>query len=127
MGDLKEIKLSINSHESDGEHLSQLTTLLRDELEQLDIEKITVPSHASQPEGAKSGDVFSWGLLLLTLAASGGVLTTLITALKSWVLRQNECNIKIELDGDVLEIKGVDSEEQQRIIERWLARHPMGD
>lgn len=127
MGDLKEIKLSINSHESDGEHLLQLTTLLRDELEQLDIEKITTPSHTSQPEGAKSGDVFSWGLLLLTLAASGGVLTTLITTLKSWVLRQNECGIKIELDGDVLEIKGVDSEEQRRIIERWLARHPMGD
>lgn len=127
MGNLKEIKLSINSHKSDDEHLLQLTMLLRDELEQLDIEKITTPSHASQPEGAKSGDVFSWGLLLLTLAASGGVLSTLITALKSWVLRQNECSVKIEIDGDVLEIKGVDSEEQRRIIERWLALHPMGD
>jgi hypothetical protein len=123
----KKIKLFIDSQESDDERLLELTTNLHEELEQLDVETIRTPTQSSLQEGAKSGDVVTWGQLLLTLAASGGVLTSVIATLKAWLLRQTKCSIKVEMDGDVLEIKGVDSEDQRRIIDQWLARHPLED
>lgn len=127
MRNQKEVKLFIASQDSDDERLMELTTNLLEELEQLDVETIGTPTQTSVQKGAKSGDVVYWGQLFLTLAASGGVLTSVIATAKAWLLRQTECSIKVEMDGDVLEIKGVDSEDQRRIIDQWLARHPLED
>ncbi len=127
MIDLMKLKLSIDSLDSDNEDLQELTILLRDELGNLEIEKIVSPSDVSQPNGTKSPDAISWGQLLITLAASGGVLTTLISAINAWVLRQSDCMIKMELDGDTIELNGIDSKVQKKLIDDFLARHPMED
>jgi hypothetical protein len=31
--------------------------------------------------------------------------------------------VRIELDGDVLEVSGVSSEERQRLVDAWIERH----
>ena len=125
MADQHEVKLVIASQDADDELLADLTTNLRDELEQLNVENIQLPVQSNHPQGAKSGDAFTWGQLLLTLAASGGVLTSIIATIKAWLLRQTRCSIRVEMDGDTLEITGVDSEDQRKIIDQWLARHPL--
>ncbi len=66
-----------------------------------------------------------WNTLLVTLAASGGVLTTLITAVQGWVKSRQEVSVTITLDGDTLTIdgRGPYSEKQQAAIDTFLARH----
>ncbi len=106
----------------DKEELEMATLRLRNELLDLDVEKVDLLKTGDVPEGAK-GDPVSWGTLLLTLDASGGVITTLINSAQSWLTRNDRKSITLEINGDKLDIKGVSTDEQTRLINEWLSRH----
>lgn len=99
---------------------------LREELLELDIEQVDFVSAEEAPPLSKGDPAFTWGTLLLTLAASGGVLTTLINLLNMWLTRHDRRRIVLEMNGDKLEITGVSSDEQQRLIDIWLIRNGKG-
>jgi hypothetical protein len=88
-----------------------------------DIEAIDLVHAGEIPERAKASASVDWGTLLVTLAASGGVLTMLANMLQSWLTRYDRHSVTLEIDGDKLEVKGISSEEQQRLIDAWLSRH----
>lgn len=127
MGGVSDIKLKIDAGpDGDDEDLERLTENLRNELLELEIESAELSRDGVVPAHSKVVDPISWGTILLTLAASGGVLTTLIQAVQSW-LNRNELNtISLEIDGDKLELKGVSSQQQSQLIEAWLKRHEGG-
>ena len=108
--------------DADAEELAELTRQLREDLLQLDVEAVDLVSGGKAPAGTKAVDPVTAGTLLLTLAASGGVLTTLINALQSWLTRHERRGVTLEIGGDKLEVTGISSEEQQRLIEAWLSR-----
>ncbi len=121
---MRQATLTLNpGREADGEELERLTRQLRSELLELDVEAVEIPRGGKAPRKAKAGDAITWGSLLLTLAASGGVLTTLIQVLQSWLTRHEQRSLTLEIDGDRLEITGVSSKEQRRLVEAWLHRH----
>lgn len=109
--------------ETDAEGLAESTRQLRSELLELDVESADFVAAGPAPRRAKAGLPIDWGKLILTFAASGGVLTTLINVLQSWISRRRECSIVLEIDGDRLEITGTPTKEQQRLIDLWLSRH----
>ena len=109
--------------EVDPEYLAKLTEQLRNDLLEIDVEDVALPSAEKSPEGSK-GDAVTWGQLVIALAASGGVFTTMITLLQSWVTRHERHTLTLEMDGDKLEIAGISSKEQKRLIDEWLNRHP---
>ncbi len=118
-----ELKLVVDiGPEADKEELETNTLQLRDELMDLDVENVDLVCSGDVPANAKAGDPISWGTLLLTLAASGGVITTLINSVQSWLIRNDRKSITLELDGDKLDLKGVSTEEQKRLINEWLKR-----
>lgn len=121
---IRQATLTLNAgREVEDEELEQLTQQLRRELLELDVEAVELLRSGKAPSKAKAGDAITWGSLLLTLAASGGVLTTLIQVLQSWLTRHEQRSLTLEIDGDRLEITGVSSKEQERLIEAWLGRH----
>lgn len=121
------VKLSFEvGQDVDIEEKESLTRQLRDELIDLDVEAVDYVSGGKVPARAKAGDPITWGALLLALAASGGVFTTLISAVQSWLTRNNQRSITLEIDGDRLELQGVSSQEQQRLTDAWLSRHVKG-
>ena len=109
--------------ETDAEELAELTRQLREDLMELSVEAVDLVRAGKAPEGAKAGDPVAWGTLLVTLAASGGVLTTLISALQSWLTRHERRSVTLEIGGDKLEMTGISSEGQQRLIDAWISRH----
>ncbi len=118
-----QLMLNINAGpETDEEELAELTQQLRKELLELDVEAVGVRA-GEAPERAKAGDSVTWGALLVALVASGGVLTTLINTLQSWLTRHERNSVTLEIGGDKLEVTGISSEEQQRLINAWLSRH----
>lgn len=120
------IQLLINldaGPEADVKELAELTKRLQRELLKLDIEAVDFASAAEVPVRAKSGEPVTWGMLLLTLAAAGGVLTTIINVLQDWLTRQEKRSLTLEIGGDKLQVTGISSEEQQRLINAWLSRH----
>lgn len=109
--------------DTDAEDLERLTRQLRNELSELDVQANFVTGGPA-PANTKAGDVIEWGTLLLTLAASGGVITTLINAIQTWLTNRNQpATVTVEMGGDKLQITGNPSAEQQRIIEAFLQRH----
>lgn len=118
------LKLQFESRATDdAEDLERLTLQLNDELMALDVEAVDLARTEKTPDKAKSPTAIDLGTLLLTLAASGGVITTLINVLKSWLNRHERRSITLEIGGDKLEVTGVSSEEQQKLIDAWINRH----
>ena len=109
--------------DTDAEDLERLTRQLRDELSELDVQANFVTGGPA-PANTKAGDVIEWGTLLLTLAASGGVITTLINAIQAWLTNRNQpATVTVEMGGDKIQITGNPSSEQQRLVEAFLHRH----
>lgn len=121
------VKLTVKQeigHEIESNELEFLSQQLRKELMDLDVAYVDHISTSNSDEKTKVGPAFHWGELLIALAASGGVLHALIAFLREWsLLRQNKTIIKLELDGDKIEVAGNPSNEQQRLIDAWLERH----
>ena len=109
--------------DTDAEDLERLTRQLRDELSELDVQADLVTG-GSAPANTKAGDVIEWGTLLLTLAASGGVITALINAILTWLTNRNQsATITIEIGGEKLQITGNPSPEQQQLVKAFWQRH----
>lgn len=109
--------------DTDTEDLERLTRQLREELSELDVQ-VDLMTGGPAPTNAKAGDVIEWGTLLLTLAASGGVITTLINAIQTWLTNRNQpAAVTVEMGSDKLLITGNPTDKQQRIIEAFLHRN----
>ena len=108
--------------DGDAEEIAEATLLLRRELLDLDLHAVQPPGAGEPPPGARGVDVGALGALLVHLADSQ-VLASVVAAVLSWLGASSRRSIKLELDGDVLELKGLSSKEQRRLTDEWLARH----
>ena len=105
---------------ADDEETAALVARLREELVAGELDAVAAPAEA--PPGAKGvgGDL---GSALVVLAASGGVLTTLVGTVQAWLLRNADSRIVLEVAGDRLELTGATDDERRRALDNWLARH----
>jgi hypothetical protein len=119
-----QLRLTLNAEpETDSEELEKLTRQLQEELLELDVQAVDWMTGRPLPAKAKAGDPISWGMLLLTLAASGGVFTALISVLQAWLTRHERRSVTLEIEGDKLQVTGITSTKQQQLIDAWLNRH----
>jgi hypothetical protein len=102
---------------------AELSYDLRDELMQLDVDDVRFEDEGAPPALAKSGGVLPAGRLAVTVAKSAKSLASAITAVAAWVARVGARSVRIEMDGDVLEVTGVSSADQHALIEAWIERH----
>ena len=116
------LRLDAGTDASD-EELDRLTGRLRDELLELDVEAVRRRSAGDAPEGARGIDPEALGHLLVTLGAAPATLRAVVGAVKAWLARSAARSVKLELDGDVIEVSGVSGADQQRLIELWIERH----
>lgn len=116
--------IRIEQPTEENEELEQSTQQLREELLDLNIDSVATVKSGPTPQGSKAGEeMITWGSLLVSLAASGGVLPSLIGTVQSWLSRRENQKISMQIDGDKLEVTGVSSEEQRRLIDIWVRRH----
>jgi len=108
--------------DDDTEEVAEATLQLRRELLDLDVEAVEVPRAGEPPPGTRAVELAALGALVVTLAESQ-LLTPVVAAVRSWLAGQPQRSIKLELDGDVLELTGLSSTEQRRLADEWLRRH----
>ena len=104
------------------EEVAEATRRLRRELLELDVEAVEPATAGEAPPGTRGVELAALGALVVTLAKSQ-VLAGILAAVRSWLAGQQQRSVKLELDGDVLELTGVSSAEQRRLAEEWLRRH----
>jgi hypothetical protein len=122
-------ELSVELHagpDTDAEELTQLTGRLRAELLDLDVDAVRQPALGEAPVDAKGASLLAAAELVVGLVASPEVLTSIIAGIRSWLGRNRGRGVKLTLNGDALEVTGVSSAEQDRLIELWLTRHATG-
>jgi hypothetical protein len=112
--------------DTDAEELAQLADRLRAELLDLDVEAVRQPARGEAPEDAKGAGLLAAGKLVVGLVASPEVLASIIAGIRSWLGRNRGRSAKLTLDGDALEVSGVSSAEQERLIDLWVSRHATG-
>jgi hypothetical protein len=109
--------------EADAEELAELAVDLREQLLELDIERADRVAAGQAPPGTRAGEIFVAGALTVMLAMSQKLLTALTETVQSWVSRSGGRSVKLELDGDVLEVTGITRRDQRELIQVWIDRH----
>jgi hypothetical protein len=109
--------------DTDLEELAELTRRLRAELLDLDVDAVESMTTGDAPAGAKGVELLALGGLVVRFALQHEVLTSIVNGVRSWLHRQSARSVKLTLDGDSLEVTGMSSEEQDRLVELWVARH----
>jgi len=108
--------------DADAEAVAEATRQLRRELLELDVDSVENLRSEDPPPGSRAVDVSALGALVVTIAQTP-MLGEIVETVRSWLSRSRQGTIKLELNGDVLELTGISSDEQRRLTDEWLRRH----
>lgn len=124
MGDARRLAVQILATRDDQpDDVDRLTQTLRDELLELDVDAVDPLDEPDPPAGAKGlGVLAGW---LAVQCGSPEVLQAVTSALGAWAGRARR-TVKVSFGPDVLEVTGVTSAQQEKIIEAWLERQSAG-
>src|SRR6266498_2527406 len=89
---------------------------------ELAVEAVEQPRAGQPPPGTRAVELAALGALAVTVTQSG-LLSPVVAAVRAWLAGAPQRSIKLELDGDVLELTGLSSNEQRRLTDEWLRRH----
>lgn len=122
-GDLVHVRLAMA--DADPEELETGVRQLMAELRELDDVSAAPATQSARPVGSRAGEVLAIGELLVTLLSSPA-LPAVLTAIEAWLdrsLHRGDRTIRVQLDGDSLELGRVTHEEADRLITAFVARH----
>jgi len=122
-GNQIEVRVGLAGGDLDGEALAECAAMLSQELADLDVDEVASLSTGAAPPGAKGVELLAVGALVVKLARSTKVLSQVVDTMRDWLRRNHADSIRLEIDGDVLEIKGVSQEERKTLIDAWVGRH----
>jgi hypothetical protein len=99
------------------ESLIRLRQELLDHASVVDVRAVSpIPS----PVGSKAADGLMAALSVTVLHPS--VLPIVMDVVRVWAVRRDR-TVRVEVDGDFLELTGVTSAQQQEVLDAWLSRH----
>jgi hypothetical protein len=117
------LDIQLNDSGLDDEELASVADRLRGELLGLDVYGVeSVPREENVPPGAKGLELAAVGSVMVKFIGPE-VLKSVVSTVRTWFARQKLGSIEITLDGDTLKLTGVSTEDQERLIELWVARH----
>lgn len=108
--------------DADDEEVAEATLQLRRELLDLDVDSVDLPTASQPPPGTRGMELAALGALLVSVTQSQ-LLAPVLAAVRSWLGGSSQRSIKLELEGDTLELTGISSTEQRRLVDEWLQRH----
>lgn len=121
-----DLTLHLSEHGADAQRLDQVTGYLRQELLALDVDSVSALRTGPAPPGSRALDPATVGGLLVTLSQSTTAVQTIVTAVRGWLGRGGPAvqrSVRVEIDGDVLELADASGEEQDRLVALFVNRH----
>lgn len=120
---MAELRIEVVEAGADEQALEQLTADLRRELLELDVDAVEPVPAGPSPEGSKGLDLVALGALLVQLRSSLPLVTSVVSTVRRWLLRSGEPgrSLKVTIDGRTLELSAATSEQQERLVEQFLA------
>jgi len=123
-----ELGLQLSEDGADAERVAALAGYLRAELLQLDVGKVAAVGAGEPPPGARGSEVSVAGGLLVTVGQAADSLRSVVLAVRDWLSRGERAGrvVRLELDGDVLELSQASAADQDRLVELFIGRHSAG-
>jgi hypothetical protein len=120
----RSVRVQVAEEGADDERLDEVTGYLREELKQLDVGGVSPVRVGEAPDGTRALDVIAVGGLLVSVANSQA-LRSVVSAVRRWLSRGQGTprSVRMEIDGDVLELSGASEGDQERLVEMFLTRH----
>jgi len=124
-----ELRLQISEVGADAQRLAILTGYLRAELLQLDVENVATPRASEVPPDARAVDVAVIGTLLVALGQSAEGLRSVVSVIRGWLRHDQGTRrtVRLELEGDTLELSQASADDQEKLIEFFVSRHATGE
>ncbi len=109
---------------ADAEETEHLAHALRSELRQLDVHDVSTVAAGAPPPGSKGVDVALVAEWLVTMSASGGLLSTVVATVNDWLSRRTVPHkVTLTIDGDTVELSSATPEEQRELVQAFVRRH----
>jgi hypothetical protein len=109
--------------DADAAALDEATARLRRDLLELDVDNVERATGAEAPPGTKAVETILIGTLLVTLAKNAGTIGEVVKAVQGWLGDRPGRTVKLELDGDAIELSNASSEDQKRLLDLWIEQH----
>jgi hypothetical protein len=124
-GPVTGLRVQIYEEGADAERLDAVSRYLRAELLELDVENVASIEAGKPPRGARAVDVTVVGALLVTIGQAADSLQSVLALIAEWLQRGEKTGrkVRLELDGDVLELSAASAAEQDRLVELFARRH----
>jgi hypothetical protein len=121
-----ELRLQVSEDGADAERLEQLARYLRVELLPLDVDDVTSAPAGEAPPGSRALGISAVGALLVALSQSADSLVSVLTAIGGWLRRGDgpARSVRLELDGDAIELSRASAADQEQLIKLFVSRHP---
>jgi hypothetical protein len=116
------LSVEVRDPDADDAELDELAGRLRGVLLDLDVDDVERAPGGPVPDGAKAAGLAEIATLIVTLGNAAGGLAALVGAVRGWLGANETRTVKLELDGDSLEVTGLSKPEQERLISEWLSR-----
>jgi hypothetical protein len=125
----RQLNVHLSEDGANPERIDALTGYLRQELLQLDVDDVRRGPGGEAPAGTRAIDMVALGGLVVTLGRSAAGLKDVVTAIRRWLSRGDGVRrtVKIEIEGDTLELSEVSVAEQDRLITLFVSRHSRGE
>jgi len=122
------LRVQISEDGADAERLDALSRYLRSELLELDVENVTALPGDESPPGARVFETAVAGGLLVTIGEAADSFRAVILTIRTWLQRGEGTGrkVRVEIDGDALELSDASPAEQDRLIELFASRHAPG-
>ena len=118
------VDVTLSERGADAARVDTLHRQFRAELRQVDDVDVRAPATGAIEPGSRGLDAATLSTLAVAVLGSGG-LTALIATVRDWLGRGHDepRSVRLEIGGDVIELSGASSEEQDRLVALFLARH----
>lgn len=118
------VQVWLGERGADGARLDLLHRQLRAQLDDVTSLDVSLGAPSAVPDGARGLDPATVGTLAVAVLGSGG-LTALLASVREWLDRGHAAprTVRVEIAGDVLELTGAAEEEQNELVDLFLARH----
>jgi hypothetical protein len=110
---------------ADDERTEDVTLLLRRQLEEVDGLDVVRLTAGNAPEGTRGVDLVVVGALLGSAADLATVMGPMVAAIRQWLARTPQVprSVRIEVGGDALQLSNATPEQEDRLVDLFVARH----
>lgn len=121
--------IQITEDGAGAERLAVLSGYLRTELLQLDVEGVTSVHTGEPPPGSRGLGIAAVGALFVAVGQAADGIRSVVLAIKDWLLRGDDTGrmVRLELNGDTLELSRASTADQERLIDLFISRHATGE